>query len=1017
MVSKKNKTVLCGLSFMAVIISVLIMLSFSAFSALQPEIIELKYDDYYTDFENIEITDAGVAESFKVGFGVPEGTKDDCVISVEDGALHAVGIGSARVVLDGTEYTVTVEAAPVSMFLLMGQSNMTGVEGNADQSVKNKRGTVYSTVIDADFVTAETAPSAVPSTLSGQGSEINCLGTTENLSDYPVNLLTEDGGGKMGIDSAVAYKWHSITSDKVWVINITKGGSAILKWQKGTENYNRILAAVKSAQQIMKKEILAGHYILKDYGYFWLQGCSDRANSAEHYAKNFLLMHEGLKKDLSYDIDGDGKKESLGFCNMILPRKAKDDCLGYRYGIYEDTTDKSYYESFYDLEMSGSRVAQYWLCNNPEYEDINLVCNIGDSWVYMPDGSNGVKEYFASRYENGRVDYPVQVLQNKQWYCPETPADVHDSAHYNQIGYNEVGFEAAQNTAYLLSRAEKPDVETRVTFYDWTGYREVSSLKALSWAESSTLVVPVVYPVYESKSVTYKLSDNLDYKYYDLTAKYGSVGGELISQGADINGVVTLRGKADVAKGEGAYYYKSISEGLNAVSDDIYTENPLTAVSGTMGEGKVENGIYSGMIYRMQNDINLLHNKPWLVEWKGKSEAAKGQSQSLILLSESNSRKNYSADELEYFWLRCSESGKFYITLGKSNSIGGGAEAENITLKVNPRETHTYRLWNEINADGSNSICVSVDGVMYGRYTSQSGKDLVMRYIGAKSYELSNYSLEWIKIAGKYNCSTMGHALVYSTTDPTCTKDGKITVKCIYCDYSEKTVTPKLGHKLSSEYTSDGNATYLNDGTKSRKCVRCSYKKTVTDKGSKLVLSYPKTVKSIADESTVTLSWSKCKDASGYRIYMNENGRWKPYKTTKLTAYTMTGFSSASNYSFAVRAYKKVGSTTVWAPKYKKISVLTLPDTPEIRTQSSYKGRAEVMWDDISGETGYQVWYSESKSGKYTKLSNCTENTVRYKKKGLDSGKKYYFKVRAYIKTDKGYVYSAYSSVKSLKIK
>ena len=99
-------------------------------------------------------------------------------------------------------------------------------------------------------------------------------------------------------------------------------------------------------------------------------------------------------------------------------------------------------------------------------------------------------------------------------------------------------------------------------------------------------------------------------------------------------------------------------------------------MSGTMGEGKVENGIYSGMIYRMQNDINLLHNKPWLVEWKGKSEAAKGQSQSLILLSESNSRKNYSADELEYFWLRCSESGKFYITLGKSNSIGEGAEAE-----------------------------------------------------------------------------------------------------------------------------------------------------------------------------------------------------------------------------------------------------------------------------------------------------------------------------------------------------
>lgn len=1021
MVKKKTKPLSKLLTLALMILVMLALLSFSAFSLSDEadEVIGLKYDDFYSDFQSIEILDPGEAESFKVGFGVPEGTKDDCVIAVEDGVLHAVGIGTAKVELDGKKYTVKVEPASISMFLLIGQSNMYGNEGDESQSVANEKGTVYSTVGQSDVINADNAPQFVPSALSGQGATVNTVGTTENLENNPVNRLTGAGEGKIGLDSGLAYKWHKLTGDKVWIINASRGATTINKWLKGSDTYNRVEAVFKSAQQVMKNEILAGHYILQSYGYFWLQGCTDRANTAEYYVENFLSMHEELKKDLMFDIDGDGEEETLNFCNIIMTRRGRDDCITYRSGINGDKTDKSYFESFSDLEMSGPRVAQYWLANNPVYEDINLVCNIGDSWVYMPDGSDGVEEYFASEYENGKVDYPVQVQQSEEWYSPKTPMDVHDSIHYNQIGYNEIGFEAAENTAYLLSRADKPDnIETKVTFYDWTGYKEVSSIDALSWADSETLVVPVVYPVYESKNVTYELSDNLEYEYYDLTAKYGTEGGTLSSVGADSNKIVKVNGKSQFEKGETAYYYAGTSTGLKENTEGIYSSNPLTVVESTNGRGEIESGVHKGIIYKFDNTVNLLHNKEWLVEWTGKSEGTKKQNHSIIMLSENITRKNLSMDEIKYFWHRYSASGsKFLMTLGKSKQIGNGAATENISLSVNPYELHTYRVWNEVNQDGTNTIRLSVDGVYCGEFTSETGKDFAFRYIGAKSYEVNNYSFESLKIIGKYNCEAMGHSLLYSITEQTCATKGKVVTDCIYCDYSKKTTTPKLGHDFPSKYTSDGNATYLKDGTKSKKCSRCTVKDTVADSGSKLVLSRPKTVKATADDSTVTLSWSACKDAKGYRIYMRVNGKWKALKTTGLTAYTLTGFSAGTEYTFAVRAYTKVGSTTVWASTYKKIIVSTMLEAPEIRLSSTSKGRATAEWNDVSGETGYQLWYSVSKNGKYTKISNYSENTVKAYKKELENGKTYYFKVRAYKKTDKGYVYSDFSSIKALKIK
>lgn len=1012
MMADKRITVSRAFGFILAVLTVLLILPFSTLSASDSNVITLKYDDYYSDCESVKIIDKGKPESFKVGFGVPEGTRDDAVVAVKGGVLHAVGIGTAKVKIDGETYTVKVKPAPISMFLLIGQSNMYGTDGDSTQSVANKNGQVYSTFCHPSGLTPDNADMYVPSALTGEYSYINRVGTKTRLEKSPVNRLTEAGGGKFGIDSAFAYEYNRITGDKVWTVNVARGSTGIKKWQKGAAEYEKAVAVFKQAQKLMREEILAGHYILKDYGYLWCHGCTDRLNSASDYLEGFLAMHKNIRKDLTFDIDGDGKKEILEFCNIIMPRKGKDDYIGYRNGIDADKTGVSYCQSFLDLEMSGPRVAQYWLVNNPEYPEINLVCNIGDKWVTMPDGTNGVSEYFKKHYKNGRVDYPVQDPQSKEWYTPTTPFDVHDNMHYNQIGYNEVGFEAARNTAILRNRTKKPSgIRTEVTFYDWTGYREISSIESSNWADSRTVVVPVVYPVYESKSVTYKLSDNLNWELYDLTADYKSKGGTVESVGAYKNKKVSVTGSAAVKEGEAAYYFVSDGDTLVTKKDSSYQNNTLKIL-----KGKVTSNKHKGVIYQLDKNINLKTENRWLIEWTGKSTSESDSQMSIMLFGEYISIGNISSSDKNYILYNYTRGKNASLTVGLSKKESGGYVTSTATSKINPNEYHTYTIWNEPSSKG-NKVYFAVDGVWTGELKTASGRDFSFRFIGGKGDEINNYIFKNIKIVEKLDCSKHGHSIIGKTVKATCTQKGSLTAKCAGCSYKTVSYTNATGHNYSKEYVSDGNATYLKDGTKSRICSKCGAKITVTDKNSKLVLSSPAKVKAEAKATTVNLSWEPCEGAKGYRIYVRVNDKWKSVKTVRTTTYVVSDLEVGEKYTFAVRAYTYVGKECVWAPTYKKVDVLTKFETIKIRVGSTAKGRATVAWNDIQGETGYQVWYSTKKNGKYIKVSNYRADTVKIYKTGLDSGDTYYFKVRAYLKTDTGYEYSNFSNICALTVK
>ena len=481
--------------------------------------------------KTVAIVNPGKPESFQVGFGVEEKTLDDTVLRLEGDTLIATGIGSAQITIDDEIFDVSVTAAPISLFLLIGQSNMEGMYADPNQSIICPDGQVYATFGEHSKLNRYTAKYYAASALTGECSRVNVLGTTEYLSDFPINSLTEAGAGKRGMDSGIAYEWNKLTGEKVWVVNAAHNSASINTFQEYCANFEEAVYLFSACQDTLKREVAAGHYVVSHMGYFWCQGCSDAGGSGSGYASLFQKMHNALKKNLAADMDCDPETPdtTLEFANIILALAGWEKS-GYRAGTYNDQAEE-YYSTFKELEMRGHRVGQLWMGANPELPDINVVCNLGDTWVTMPDGSDGVADYFASHYENGTVDYQTQMPQPTEWYSPTTPKQLKSSIHYNQIGYNEVGIEAARNTCILLGYLGDTDEETTVRFVNWTGYEDVSEIKYETYGMPGTLVVPIVSPVYRSKTVSFTVTEGLKYEYYDLITDYSTKTGTLYADG------------------------------------------------------------------------------------------------------------------------------------------------------------------------------------------------------------------------------------------------------------------------------------------------------------------------------------------------------------------------------------------------------------------------------------------------------------------------------------------------------
>ena len=169
--------------------------------------------------------------------------------------------------------------------------------------------------------------------------------------------------------------------------------------------------------------------------------------------------------------------------------------------------------------------------------------------------------------------------------------------------------------------------------------------------------------------------------------------------------------------------------------------------------------------------------------------------------------------------------------------------------------------------------------------------------------------------------------------------------------------------------------------------------------------------------STTKLSWNKASGATHYRVFVKNGSKWKKLKDVTGTTYKVTKMKAGTKYTFAVRPLAKIDSEEVLAAKYLTLSTATKPTTPSITKITTASGKARLYWSAVNGETGYTVYYSTKKDSGFKKYANYKANSTNGYVSGLTKGKTYYFKIRCYISTEHGYVYSAWSSIKSIKIK
>ena len=167
----------------------------------------------------------------------------------------------------------------------------------------------------------------------------------------------------------------------------------------------------------------------------------------------------------------------------------------------------------------------------------------------------------------------------------------------------------------------------------------------------------------------------------------------------------------------------------------------------------------------------------------------------------------------------------------------------------------------------------------------------------------------------------------------------------------------------------------------------------------------------------ITLTWSGVPDASGYYLYrMDSSGKYRLIKTLSAGKATYTDKlpSSMSEGRYKLRAYRIVGSVLGRSEYSSALNVKVTTPTPDrvnFTSASRSKTSIRLKWSSTECE-GYKLYRYDASTGKYKMFANVRSGVTQYTLKGLKSGTRYKFVIRAYNRTPSGaYVYGKISRV------
>lgn len=171
--------------------------------------------------------------------------------------------------------------------------------------------------------------------------------------------------------------------------------------------------------------------------------------------------------------------------------------------------------------------------------------------------------------------------------------------------------------------------------------------------------------------------------------------------------------------------------------------------------------------------------------------------------------------------------------------------------------------------------------------------------------------------------------------------------------------------------------------------------------------------------STVSLSWSKVKGASGYRIrrYDSKSKKWKTVLTANKGSAikgTVKKLSPATTYKLQIHAYKKAGKKTLYSKKAKTLTVATKPAKVTLQSVKASGAKITVSWKK-GAASGYQVIYARNmqfKNGESILVGGSNKTATYY---APYSGT-YYVHLRPYKNLNGKKYYGSWSNTKTVKV-
>ena len=531
----------------------------------------------------------------------------------------------------------------------------------------------------------------------------------------------------------------------------------------------------------------------------------------------------------------------------------------------------------------------------------------------------------------------------------------------------------------------------------------------------------------DSKIVFYASNDNM-VNFYIIDAYNGNfskklyrVAGENVTWNL-VNGVLTFSGTGDISVDTEAKYRKPISStrGIYSYSSSDNTWKPIKA--------NVKKIIISkGITSIPDNAFNYFSNLTEVDIQDGVKSIGKKAFFSCSSLSKITIPSSVTSIGDDFLW-----TGSYWV--GSNSHVVRAtiyASSDSYAIKYAKQEGISYKLTGLTRFNISTTTISNISNQTYtgqymyptvtvkdGNTSLYRGRDYTVSYSNNKNVGTATITITGI---GNYSGTVKKTFKIVAKN----LSKVKTTVNTSNKTYTGRALTTSI--KLINGSTTLKNGTdytvrYSNNKNTGRATVKITGKGNFTGTITKYFYIVPKRVTGVSNRTqsttSITVKWSKTTGASGYEVYKYNKNKWVKVKTTTGTYYKVSKLKAGTTYKFRVRAYKIVSGKKYYGSYSSSVKLTTKTSTPKISKVTAGKKKATVQWKKTTGASGYEVYMATSKKGKYKKVKTVTSGkTVKYTKKSLKKGKRYYFKIRTYRTVNGKKVYSSYSSVKSVKVK